>query len=102
MTEKAKRTVRLIDANAIKFKKLWWRNPDGEEFEWEIADRFEIDQEPTIDEVIRCSECRYNTDNPRLFYSKDMVATYAWCQAIKEATSGRGYCSFAKGEEEEE
>ena len=46
---KAKGKVRLIDANAIKFKKLWWRNPDGEEFEWEIADRGDIDNEPTVD-----------------------------------------------------
>ena len=62
-----------------------------------------IEDAPTIDAepVVRCKDCRYNTYNPRLFYSNDMTMTYAWCSMIIDASNGEGFCSFAKDLESE-
>ena len=41
--------MRLIDADAIKWKSHWWRYASGEEYEWEIIDKATIDNAPTIE-----------------------------------------------------
>lgn len=45
-------------------------------------------------EIVHCENCRYNPDNPRLFYDDDPVETYAWCKT--EYFGEQGFCSCGK------
>ena len=41
--------MRPIDADALPYKTHKWRNPDGQEHEWNVVDKYDIDNAPTIE-----------------------------------------------------
>ena len=52
--------MRPIDADALPYKTHKWRNPDGQEHEWNVVDKYDIDNAPTIEP---CKSTDQNVEN---------------------------------------
>lgn len=46
--------------------------------------------------LIRCKDCKYNPNNPRLYADDDVIEGYIHCGHLGED----GYCSLAERKEE--
>lgn len=83
-----------VDINELIFIGL--DNPDCDHL-FEFVPKEFIDEAEKIN-IVRCRDCKYNPENPRLYADNDVVAFYSHCGHLGDD----GFCSLGKPEESEE
>ena len=83
--------MRLIDADAIPYKKIMY---DDDDFYYGVTQPY-IDRMPTIDAVpvVRCRECKFNGNFPE-------IPLCCYVNYPNFERNGDGYCSMGQRRED--
>ncbi len=88
--------TRYIDAEKINYHKMSVCEGHGLNFEYTVANKYEVDAIPTADvvEVVRCKDCKYSRED------KELCDMYG-CTLYRDMRKGSDFCNYGERKAQE-